>query len=176
MIDFCALNWEIISAISNVVMAVGVFLAFGQLLVTKKIAQLQFEDGLAKEYRDLAAKIPTKVFYGVNLSEEQFEMTRDEFFRYIDLCNEQVSLRAHGRVSLHVWKFWCDGIRCNLSLPAFARAWEEVKFRTDSFSELRNLELAGFDSDPYCWLCDVFSARSSCRYMAKPHSHKPCLN
>lgn len=167
-----ALNFEMISAVANVVMAIGVLLAFGQLLVTKKIAQLQFEDGLAKEYRDLAARIPTKVFYGVNLSDEQFELTRDEFFRYIDLCNEQVSLRARGRISLRVWKFWCDGIRYNLSLPAFARAWEEVKFRTDSFSELRNLELAGFDWDPYSLSCDVFRVCGLCRYTAKPHSLK----
>lgn len=49
---------EWISAVASVVAAVGVIFAFGQLRVSKNIAQLQFEDGLAKEYRDLASRIP----------------------------------------------------------------------------------------------------------------------
>ncbi len=61
--------WEQLSAIAAAVTAVTVVLALWQLLVTKRIAQLQFEDALAKEYRDLAARIPTKVFYNQELSD-----------------------------------------------------------------------------------------------------------
>jgi hypothetical protein len=146
-------NWscEEISALANSVMAIGVLLAYWQLIVTERLAQLRFEDGLAKEYRDLAAKIPTQVFYGDNLSERDFDDARDQFFRYFDLSNEQVSLRAHGRISSTVWVSWRDGIKYNLNLPAFKRAWEEVKTRTGSFSELRRLEDAEFNSDPRTW-------------------------
>jgi hypothetical protein len=51
---------EWVSAVASTVAAVGVIFAFGQLRVSKNIAQLQFEDGLAKEYRELASRIPTK--------------------------------------------------------------------------------------------------------------------
>ena len=144
-------DWNAVSAIANSVMAIGVFLALWQLKITKRVAQLQFEDGLAREYRDLAAKIPTKAFYGAALSEDEHRTSRDEFFRYIDLSNEQVSLRIRNRVSRTVWESWCAGIQYNLSLPAFARAWSEGKDRTKSFSELRRLELHGFATDPSRW-------------------------
>lgn len=144
-------DWNALSAIANAVTAAGVFFALWQLQITKKISQLQFEDSLAKEYRDLAADIPTKAFYGVALSEAEHGQSRDEFFRYIDLSNEQVALRRRGRVSREVWENWCAGIKYNLSLPAFKRAWEEIKDRTQSFEELRFLEGQGFSKDPKNW-------------------------
>lgn len=151
MIKCLLIDWNVVSALANVFMACGVFLAYRQLLTTKRIAQMQFEDGLAKEYRDLAARIPTKVFYGVNLSDEQFKLNRDEFFHYIDLCNEQVSLRERNRISSGVWRSWRDGIKYNLGMPAFARAWAEIKMSTESFAELRRLERSGFCADPLSW-------------------------
>jgi hypothetical protein len=141
-------DWNALSAIANTVTAAGVFFALWQLRVTKSIAQLQFEDSLAKEYRDLAAKIPTKAFYGVELSEAEHKQTRDEFFRYIDLSNEQVSLRKRNRISSKVWESWCAGIKYNLQLPAFRKAWAEIKDRTGSFEELRTLEEGDFTVDP----------------------------
>ena len=96
------LDWTAISAIANAITAVSVFLALWQLRVTKGIAQLQFEDSLAKEYRDLAARIPTRAFYGAELSDLEHKQTRDEFFRYIDLSNEQVALRRRNRISKKV--------------------------------------------------------------------------
>ena len=145
------LDWTALSAIANAITAVGVFFALWQLRVTKAIAQLQFEDSLAKEYRDLAAKIPTKVFYRSELSEEEQRQARPEFFRYIDLSNEQVALRARNRISKVVWQSWCSGIESNLHLPAFKKAWHEIKDRTQSFAELRELEASGFKADPRRW-------------------------
>jgi hypothetical protein len=144
-------DWNALSAIANTVTAISVCFAFWQLKVTKTIAQLQFEDSLAKEYRELAARIPTKAFYGTPLSEVEHKQSRDEFFRYIDLSNEQVALRRRNRISKKVWESWCAGIQYNLSLPAFRKAWTEVKDRTDSFEELRTLESYEFRSDPRRW-------------------------
>lgn len=143
-------DWNAVSAIANAVTAAGLFFAMWQLRVTKTIAQLHFEDSLAKEYRDLAARIPTKAFYGAALSETEHKQSRDEFFRYIDLSNEQVSLRARNRISKAVWESWCAGIKYNLNLPAFRRAWSEIKDRTTSFNELRALETNEFNVDPRC--------------------------
>lgn len=140
-----------ISAVASAITAVSVVFAFWQLVLSKRIAQLQFEDALAKEYRDIAAKLPTKVFYGVSLDAREQSSLRDEFYRYIDLSNEQVYLRQRRRVSKEVWQSWREGIKTNLSLPAFAAAWEEVKDRTNSFAELRRLEKGRYAVDPALW-------------------------
>jgi hypothetical protein len=61
--------WSAVSAISNAITAMGVFFVLPQLILTKRIAQLQFEDGLAKEYRELIAGIPSKAFWGATYRE-----------------------------------------------------------------------------------------------------------
>jgi hypothetical protein len=145
------MDWNAISAVANAITAGGIFAALWQLRLTKVIAQLQFEDALAKEYRDLAARIPTKVFFGATLTDIEYENTLDEFYRYFDLTNAQVSLRIRGRISHKVWENWCDGIKYNLALPAFAKAWDEIKVRTNSFDELRTLERSNFSPNPSSW-------------------------
>jgi hypothetical protein len=141
-----------ISAIANCVMAVGVLFVLWQIWLTKKVATTQFEDSMAKEYRELAAKIPTRALLGEELTEEEYKDTFDEFYHYIDLSNEQVFLRQRGRISEGTWTYWLDGIRSNLARPAFNRAWEEIKSQAkDSFKELRYLEASGFMDDPRSW-------------------------
>lgn len=140
-----------ISASAAVLSAGGVFLAFGQLWLARRIAQLQFEDALAREYRDLASRLPTGALLGDALTSDQAQESFDEFFRYIDLSNQQVFLRQRRRVSLRVWESWCAGMSSNLARPAFAHAWAQIKARCDSFQELRRLEREGFTSDPAEW-------------------------
>lgn len=147
---------EWISAIAAVVSMFGLFLVRRQLSLTKKIAQLAFEDTLEKEYRDLVTEIPTKALLDSDLSEEEYRSTFDQFFRYFDLSNTQIMLRKQGRVGEAAWKSWCTGMRFNLSLPAFDKAWGEVKTRTNDqatefFSELRRLESEKFLIDPKHW-------------------------
>ena len=141
-----------ISAIANCVMAVGVLLLLWQIWLAKKQATTAFEDSMAKEYRELAAKIPTEALLGEDLNPEDFKKTFDEFYHYIDLSNEEVFLRQRNRITEKTWKYWLDGIKSNLSKPAFKRAWEEIKEKADgSFMELRRLEENGFGGDPHTW-------------------------
>ena len=140
-----------ISALASVVAACGVFLAYGQLKMSKNIAQLEFEDGLAKEYRELASNIPTKALLGIELSEVEFQQSFDEFYRYIDLTNEQVSLRQRDRVKEESWLNWLSGIKSNLERPSFKHAWSEIKEKSISFQELRRLEAENFEIDPVSW-------------------------
>ena len=140
-----------ISAIATSVAAAGVWYARRQLLTSREISQLQFEDSLAKEYRDLANCIPTKALLGEALSEDEYLMIFDDIFHYIDLSNEQVCLRFCGRIGKDVWSNWCDGIKTNLSLSAFRRAWCEIKEKSESFQELRRLEREEFKIDPREW-------------------------
>ena len=145
---------EWVSVVASTVATVGVIFAFGQLRVSKNIAQLQFEDGLAKEYRELAGRIPTKALLGQPLSENEYKYSFDEFYRYVDLSNEQVSLRKRGRIGKGVWQYWSSGIQANLALPSFNRAWLEIQGQCKSFQELRRLEAEGFRLDPNCWQGD----------------------
>ena len=141
-----------VSAAANCVLAAGVMLVFWQIWLTKKQATTSFEDSMAKEYRELAAKIPTKALLGEDLTEDEYKDTFDEFYHYIDLSNEEIFLRQQNRVTKETWKYWLDGIESNLSRPAFKRAWEEVKARNqDSFMELRRLEESSFQDDPLYW-------------------------
>jgi hypothetical protein len=146
-----SISWEAVSAIATSVAALGVLLALWQIWLTRSVAQLQFEDSLAREYRELCTTIPASVFLREAFTDEQYKNTFDEFYRYIDLSNEQASLRHRGRISKEVWKNWCSGIEINLGLPAFARAWTEVKTKTSSFNELRAVEASGFKVDPREW-------------------------
>jgi hypothetical protein len=151
-VPFFKKSSEWISAFAAVGSSVGVVFVWLQLITAKDIAQLQFEDGLAKEYRELANRIPTKALLGSQLSPKEYQAAFDELFRYIDLSNEQVILRKHRRITPESWKNWCDGIKTNLDLPAFKRAWLEIQAKSNNFQELRVLEQEEqFEIDPASW-------------------------
>ena len=143
---------EWISAIGAFISMAGVWFVWQQVKLTRVIAQDNFEDGLAREYRELASRIPTKALLGSGLSPKEFERTFDELFRYIDLSNEQVNLRMRGRISSETWVSWSEGMKFNLGLPAFKRAWNEVEALTPSqYAELRRALGEQFAIDPKSW-------------------------
>lgn len=61
---------------------------------------------MAKEYRELTSGILTKALLGEDLSESEYQQSFDELFRYVDLTNEQVSLRERRRIGEEVWLYW----------------------------------------------------------------------
>ena len=131
---------EIVSALANFATAAAVIVAAWQLVLTHRQSVTNFEDTFAREYRELAAKLPTKALLGEPLTEEEYVKHFDEMYHYFDLCNEQVFLRNLGRISEKTWNFWKDGIASNLKRPAFERAWAEIAARANNdFSELRTL-------------------------------------
>jgi hypothetical protein len=99
-----------------------------------------FEDSLAAQYRQVASTLPLKALLGEPLTDVEHQAHLQYFYRYFDLCNEQVFLHKNGRVSRNTWKFWKDGILTNLRRPAFAAAWKEIAHcAVDDFNELRFL-------------------------------------
>lgn len=132
--------------------AIGVFFATAQLWMQRGQARTSFEDALSKEYREVAQSLPIAALLGEELSDAGQKDALDEFYRYIDLTNEQIFLRVNGRVSRAAWRNWADGIHANLSRPAFKAAWAEIKTRAPgSFGELRRLEYEAFRIDPRWW-------------------------
>lgn len=144
---------DVLVDVAAVATAVGVFLAWWQIRQGREQAITNFEDGVAREYRELAQKIPVAALLGKKLSETEFEKSLDLFYHYIDLSNEQVFLRKKGRIRKETWKNWQDGIKSNLSQPSFLSAWEAFKQNApaDSFEELRRLEEEGYTTDPKNW-------------------------
>jgi hypothetical protein len=159
-----ALDWlAIADLVASMATAIGVFVAARQLNVSKQLAQTGFEDQLSRDYRELVRQLPVKALLGEELADEEHTASLDKFFSYVDLSNEQIFLRQSGRIGEVTWQNWCDGIRHNLSRPAFRRAWEEIKLRSaDSFTELRRLESTEF-LDPARW--PEISTPSTAKYL-----------
>jgi hypothetical protein len=129
-----------LSAIANAATALGAIAAAWQLYLVHKQSVTNFEDSFAKEYRELAAKLPTKALLGEPLNNEEHIEHFDELYHYFDLCNEQAFLYKGERISEKTWNFWRDGIASNMRRPAFQRAWQEISSRANGdFSELRAL-------------------------------------
>ena len=143
---------DLISAIANCVMAGGALLIVWQIRQSKLQAITTFEDTLDNEYRRIVHGVPAKILLGEEVPQSELTGYLDELIAYFDLCNQETFLRQRKRISGSTWIYWSDGIRSNLTRPAFKQAWEMIKAsnRTD-FEELRKLELSGFSEDPASW-------------------------
>ena len=131
---------EAVGLLSGIATTVGVPVAAWQLVLAKRQGVTSFEDSVVKEYRELAASLPTKALLGEPLTDAEQQAALDEFYRYFDLCNHQVFLHQQRRITDRAWAFWRDGILSNMKRPAFARAWADVSARANGdFSELRGL-------------------------------------
>lgn len=143
---------ETFSLLASIATAIGVFFAWWQIRRGTLQAVTDFEDDLAREYRELARHIPIKALLNEELTEAEFADALPYFYRYVDLSNEQTFLRMVGRVRKQTWFFWRDGIKSNLGRSGFKKAWEYIKERSPkSFEELRRLERGQFEEDPHDW-------------------------
>ena len=109
-----------------IVGATGLLLTAWQLAVQARLSRSAFEDGFAKEYRAVIKTIPTKALLGRKLTHEERVRTLDDFYHYVDLCNEQAYLNETRRISKKAWKEWREGIKGNLGKPEFKRAWSYI--------------------------------------------------
>lgn len=148
------IDWNIISsaatAIGSVATALGVCFGAWQIKIGKEQAQATFEDGLDQQYRSLSMELPVSVLIGEPVAEDDRERVRELIYNYLDLANEQVYLRAKGRISKHTWASWCTGIQLLLEKPAFKEVYLEVVEKSN-FTYLSRLVNAEFGSDPDCW-------------------------
>jgi hypothetical protein len=147
------MDWlGLVEAAASVATAFGVTLTGIQIRLAKQAARTNFEDDLTKQYREIIRNIPIEALLGQELDEETWRETLDDFYRYIDLSNEQVFLRQKNRVSRATWELWCEGIQAHLTRPSFRKAWQYFKeVAPDSFRELQLVELGKFKTDPRTW-------------------------
>ena len=131
---------EVLSALASIATAIGVAVAAYQLFVARRQALTSFEDSMAGQYRVVIELLPLEALFGEPVAPAKVQELLPHFYRYFDLCNEQAFLYMHGRISNKTWCNWEDGIKTNMSRPAFAAAWSEVAARAkDDFEDLRQL-------------------------------------
>ena len=131
-----------IGLISGVATAVGVYFAAIQLRLSQQNETARFEDEMAREFREIVQRIPTRAMLGEALEEAEYATAFDELYRYFSLSNEQVFLWKSRRIRRQTWEHWRDGIKSHLERPAFRRAWMEIKAKLPAtqFEGLRALE------------------------------------
>lgn len=128
------------TAVAAVFTAFGAWAAVRQLRLLEQQSVTTFEDGLVDEYRDIAKELPLDALLGVDMGPQDVAAVLPVFYRYFDLCNQQVFLHEQGRIRTETWGLWRDGIVSNLQRPAFARAWAEIAAKAaGDFNELRAL-------------------------------------
>lgn len=143
---------ELVPLTANCATAIGVCVALMQHLRARKHSVVQFEDSLTREFRQIIGQLPVPALLGEELSVELVQEHLRVFYLYFDLTNEQIFLRRRERVSLATWETWQQGIRDMMKLPAFERAWREIRDKPlVRFLGLRELERLNFESDPCTW-------------------------
>ncbi|MBU2883339.1 hypothetical protein KO525_14355 [Psychrosphaera sp. B3R10] len=148
------IDWGVVSsaatAVGSLVTALGVGFGAWQIKVGKEQAQATFEDSLDQQYRSLSMELPVSVLIGEPVEESDRNQVRELIYNYLDLSNEQVYLRAKGRISKHTWTSWSQGIKLHLAKPSFAEVYSEIKDKCD-FTYLNRLVASDFQSDPKSW-------------------------
>jgi len=148
------IDWNIVSsiatALASLATALGVCFGAWQIKIGKDQAQATFEDSLDQQYRSLSMELPVNVLIGEPVDEEQRMVVRELIYNYLDLANEQVYLRAKGRISKYTWASWSSGIQSHINKPAFKEVYDEVIERSH-FTYLSRLVDSQFNSDPDNW-------------------------
>jgi hypothetical protein len=139
------------SELATILGAFVIFFAASQFFLTKRLAQMQFEDVLTAQYRQIVKDLPLEAPLGKELDDKQMGDALKTFYLYFDLSNEQVFLYKQGRrISDNTWKNWRDGMAQNLQRPAFQKAWQQLSpdlhgsfdYLKGEFHDLRNLSTA----------------------------------
>ena len=120
------------------------------------LERTRFEDSLVLAYRAILSELPPEALMNDPLGEQIPKTVLNPFYRYVDLCNWQVFLRAGKRISDDTWTDWEDGIRDNFQRPWFRAAWSAIDSVTRgdgdvpaSFDGLRRFLID--QTDPLTW-------------------------
>lgn len=110
--------------LTSVLTVVGVGVACYQLWQTRVSLRDGFERSFFDRYQRIADGLPPQVLLGG--SSEEVPMDDWTFYKYFELCEEELYYRAHRRVSADTWRDWWYGIRQNMEKDAFAKAFARL--------------------------------------------------
>jgi hypothetical protein len=138
----------IIGDIAGIATAIGVAFGAAQLWLNRAQDRTAFEDRIADKYRKTIKPQITRALLDP-LDNRQREIV-EPVYEYLDLCNEEVFLRIHGRVAKRTWEEWCRGICSNLTHEAIREGWQLAIEQLNDFDELWLLHVSGY-KDPRTW-------------------------
>ncbi len=148
------MDWNVISSIATTVAAiataVGVGFAAWQIRLSKKQSQAEFEDGFDQQYRVLSMSLPVDVLIGKEISNSSVDEVRELIYNYLDLSNEQIYLRAKGRITRLTWMSWAAGIKQHMNRVGFKKIYNEVRSESH-FTYLDRVMDESFGTDPVDW-------------------------
>ena len=135
---------EIVQTAAAILGAGGVLIAALSLWNSRNQARTDFEDALAREYREIAGALPPAAFYRDQRA-ELAPAEKQAMLRYFDLSNEQLRLIAEKRVGKATGRIWRSGIKDLMSFGTFRTAWGELNHDVQGvfFSSLRELVPVG---------------------------------
>lgn len=143
---------QTVASLTGIATSTSLIIAYRQFRLATRNGQTAFEDALAREYRQVAGRLPLKALLGEPLGDQELDAALPNFYWYFDLTNEQVFLRRHGRVSDFTWRNWAEGIDAHMSRPAFRRSWEQIQSApVRPFTDLRRFIENGRRADPASW-------------------------
>ncbi|WP_135665184.1 hypothetical protein [Halorhabdus rudnickae] len=143
-----AIPWDFMVSIAT---PASVFVLAYQLRQRHRQFRTEFEDKLTSDYRDIVYEIPVDSLLQ-NSHSDGYEGELKDYYRYIDLTNDQIHMRQNGRVSKSTWENWRAGIETIFGREDFEAAWKEIKERApDSYNEIRDFEDSEKPDDPYYW-------------------------
>jgi hypothetical protein len=143
---------QTIASLTGIATSTSMFIAYRQLKLASRNSQLTFEDALAREFRQVATRVPLAALLGDDLASDKFSDVLPTFYWYFDLSDEQVFQRRFGRVSDVTWANWSAGIHATMRRPAFARAFAEITARMpEAFPDLRAFIAESPQTDPQGW-------------------------
>ncbi len=64
----------------------------------------------------------------------------DDMRRYLELCEDEIDLRAQGWITDATWAFWRSAIVSAVASEPFGTLWREVRNEPSGFARLRSLE------------------------------------
>lgn len=124
-------------------------IAASQFWLSRLQRKTEFEDSIVNQYRaTIRPQLIAAALVHETLSARAISEQFAAFYSYLDLSNEQLFLRMHGRVRKRTWLLWSSGIQGNLERSGFRESWEAVRWRTGDFNELRLVCDTRFGRDP----------------------------
>ena len=131
---------ETLTCIAECITALaGIGILWTISIAREQLAQ-DFEERFNVEYREILEKIPMEAFIDDSLPKNYFEDRKNlkPFFLYFDLSNEEIYhfkipvkrtlLRKRAiKIRCETRDEWISGIKSNMKLPAFQKAWESLK-------------------------------------------------
>jgi hypothetical protein len=140
-----------IQAVGSLLTGFGALIVIFQLYQRRRQFKTEFEDKLTSDYREIIYEIPVESL----LDEEHdrdVEQNLKDYYRYIDLTNDQIFLRKEGRVSKSTWEEWAAGIEANFKLEDFNKSWKIIHdSNPDIFNEIQNFLDPDMHDDPRYW-------------------------